>query len=133
MCGRRGLTTKLSSDLHVAPDSRSGRAPHPACSHDNKRKYKVFSCVCICATVCECSPEHAGASRGQRRVLDPLELESWVIVGLRVRPGNRTRVFCKSRKALNCRAIASAGSGGGETLGGHLKESHKQELRMQDP
>lgn len=48
--------------------------------------------------------------RSQKMVLDPLELELWVVVSHYVGTGNKTQVIHKSSKvsALNHRALASA-------------------------
>ena len=41
-------------------------------------------------------PVLCNACRGQKEVLDPLELELWMVVSCHVGAGNRTQVLCKS-------------------------------------
>lgn len=52
-----------------------------------------------------------GASGGQKRALDPVELESLMVVNHHVDhvgAGNRTHILCKTASALNCSTIIPA-------------------------
>jgi hypothetical protein len=53
--------------------------------------YFVCVCVCVCVCVRACLHVNAhvfGAHRGQKQVLDPLELESGMVTSLHVIPGS---------------------------------------------
>lgn len=54
-------------------------------------------CECL-ACMCLCTTHVLNACRGQKRILDPLELELWMLVNLCVGTGIQTRVLCKSNK-----------------------------------
>lgn len=54
--------------------------------------------LCLCA--CLCTTFMSGASRGQKRTSDPLELELQIPVNCHVGARNRTWVFCKSNQCF---------------------------------
>lgn len=49
-------------------------------------------CLCVCVW---CMPDSKG---GQKRMPDPVELESQMVVSHRVGPGNQTWVFLKNKR-----------------------------------
>lgn len=66
--------------------------------------------VLFCLHVCMCTLCVPSAFWGHKRSMDPLELESWVVVILYVGDGNWTQLLCKSNGALSCRATSPATS-----------------------
>ena len=49
-------------------------------------------------TCCKCTTCMSGVLRGQTRIPDSLELESWMVVSIRVGAGDQTQVLCKSNR-----------------------------------
>lgn len=70
-------------------------------------------CLCLnvymCAWMCICAHVHAAEThRGQKRMLDPLELELQAIISYCMDTGNQIWVLKRLVKVLNCWAISSA-------------------------
>lgn len=49
---------------------------------------------------------HADTHRGQKKGLDPLELEYWAVVS-HLTSGNQTLVLCRAASTLHCFAVSS--------------------------
>jgi hypothetical protein len=57
--------------------------------------FSVNQCFCLCG-VCMCTMYVFGAHGSQKRALEPLKLELWMVVDHCVGAGNQTWVLCKS-------------------------------------
>lgn len=53
-----------------------------------------IECIAYFLSVCTCATCVAGALRGQKRELDPLGLELWMVMSCGVGDGNGTRILC---------------------------------------
>lgn len=52
--------------------------------------FKNFMCMHVCLHLCMCTMCMLGTCRGQKRPLDPLDLELWMLLSHHVETGNRT-------------------------------------------
>jgi hypothetical protein len=60
---------------------------------ENNKLIFIFLCVFACMLVC--TPHACSSHRGQKRALNPLELESHKVLSTHVCTGNPTWVLCK--------------------------------------
>ena len=67
----------------------------------NIYKFIHFVLCVFCLHVCICTTFLLGAHGGQKRVLDSLEIELWVVINHCVGAGNQTWVPARATRALN--------------------------------